>query len=89
MDLSDVLDDAEQLRIVNTLGRLTVSDKIAWQAVGKDVSLTTLGSHRYELSSQDDDGEPPYSLTIFRKRKGRPESNWPQSNRNHSYASIL
>lgn len=69
MDLSDVLDDAEQLRIVNTLGRLTVSDKIAWQPVGKDVSLTALGSHRYELSSQDNDGEPPYSLTIFRKEK--------------------
>jgi hypothetical protein len=67
VDLSDVLDNAEQLKVVKFLDRLTQSDKIAWQPNGQEASITDYGSHVYRLDSLDGDGVPPYRLSVRRK----------------------
>jgi hypothetical protein len=73
VDLSDVLEAAEQLKILNTLGRLTVHGTISWRPDGADGSVTEVGTHRYQLSSVDGDGLPPYRLSVYRKqRTGQP-----------------
>ena len=72
MDLSDVLEHSEQLKIVNTLGRLTASDRITWRPDGSDVSVTELANHSYRLFSVDADGEAPYGLTVSRREKVGP-----------------
>jgi hypothetical protein len=69
VDLSDVLEEAEQIQILTTLSRLTTSGTLTWASDGAYASVTSGGNHRYTLSAVDRDGEPPYQLTIERRER--------------------
>jgi hypothetical protein len=65
MARDDAIDESERIRVVELLLRFTKDGRVSWR-IGDyhDKSELTLGRHFYELASEDQDGYPPYRLSV-------------------------